>query len=40
MNCTVMCLGTSAHSYDHSTPRLEEQHYSGIALADDTYLMP
>lgn len=40
MNCTVMGLGTSASSYDHSTPKLEDHHYSGISLAEDTYLMP
>lgn len=39
-DCTVMCAGTEAVKYDHSTPELEETHISGISFSDTTYLMP
>ena len=40
VECTVMCLGTSAKNYDHYAPELEDEHLSGISFTDTTYLMP
>lgn len=40
VNCTIMCLGTSATGYDHYAPELEDKHLSGISFGSTTYLMP
>ena len=40
VECTVMCLGTSAKHYDHYAPELEDDCLSGITFTDTTYLMP
>lgn len=39
-DCAVVCLGTSAGSYDHKTPEITTQHLSGISFSKQTYLMP
>lgn len=30
--CAVMCLGTSVATYQHPTPQLKENHYTGITF--------
>lgn len=40
VECTVMCLGTSAKSYDHYSPELTNEHLTGISFNDSTHLMP
>lgn len=40
VECTVMCVGTSANTYDHYTPELTDEHLSGISFPRSTFLMP
>lgn len=40
VECTVMCLGTSANTYEHYTPELTDEHLSGISFPRSTHLMP
>lgn len=40
VECTVICLGTGAKTYDHYTPELTDDHLSGISFSNTTYLMP
>lgn len=40
VECTVMCLGTGAKNYDHYSPKLEDEHLSGVSFTNTTYLMP
>ena len=35
-----MCLGTSVSTYQHPTPQLTEDHYTGITFSDMPHLMP
>ena len=39
-DCTVMCVGTSAGTYQQTTPELEDEHLDGISFNDTSYLMP
>lgn len=39
-DCTVMCVGTSAGKYQQTTPELKDEHLTGIAFNDTSYLMP
>lgn len=40
VECTVMCLGTSAKNYDHYSPELTDDHLTGISFDNSTHLMP
>jgi hypothetical protein len=35
-----MCVGTSAGTYQQTTPELTDEHLDGISFADTSYLMP
>jgi len=39
-DCTVMCIGTSAGTYEQTTPELEDEHLDGVSFSDTSYLMP
>lgn len=38
--CAVMCLGTSVSSFQHPTPELDQQHYTGITFSNTPHLLP
>ncbi|MFC3960048.1 hypothetical protein [Halovivax cerinus] len=35
-----MCIGTSAGTYQQTTPELTDEHLTGISFNDTSYLMP
>lgn len=35
-----MCVGTSAGTYQQTTPELKDEHVDGISFTDTSYLMP
>ena len=39
-DCTVVCVGTSAGTYQQTTPELKDEHLDGISFDDTSYLMP
>jgi len=39
-DCTVMCVGTSAETYEQTTPELTNDHLEGISFSETSYLMP
>lgn len=40
IECTVVCLGTAADTYDHPTLAIENQHLIGLTFSNPTYLLP